>query len=329
MGGGLMAADLWGTGWRAVFLFNVPIGLAACLGALRFLPETRSEHSPRLDLIGALLCACGLGLLLYPLIVGRYAGWPNWAMVSMVAGVGMLAMFVFDQRGKSRRRGGPLIEPSLFLIPSFSSGAAIALLLHSTIVAFLFVVALFLQLGLAYSPWHAALVTAPIPAAFLLTSLVSSRLLAKYGAFATMFAGGLLTVIGYGGCIAIALTHHVADGWGLVPALLVVGVGQGLFLPPLLNAVLVSTSKQQAGSAAGIVATCQQVGGAFGVAIVSILYFGTKPAGDPSSASDAAYAFMMAVTYEIAAITLALCLLPILFRENIATVGSSRKEPQA
>ncbi len=313
IGGALIAADLFGTGWRLVFLVSVPIGFAACAGAIRWLPETRPDRAARLDVTGALLCACGLGLLLYALIEGRHAGWPGWIVGFMIAGGGMLVVFLLDQRGKARRCTNSLIQTDLFAIPAFSSGTAIAFLFHSTLVGFLFALALFLQVGLHYSPWQTAWVTVPIPAAFLVTSLIANRQPQIYGSLAAMLTGGFLTALGYGGCIVIAMTHHVANGWGLVPVLLAVGVGQGLFLPPLLNAVLASTRKDHAGSAAGLVATCQQVGGAFGVAIVNMFYFGVSVPVDSPDTADHAYAFMLGMSYQVGVILLVLGLLPILF----------------
>ncbi|MBN8944475.1 MAG: MFS transporter [Rhizobiales bacterium] len=318
IGGALMAADPLGLGWRSVFLINVPIGLAACLGAVRFLPETRAEHALRLDIGGALFCALGLGLLLYPLIVGRYAGWPAWTIVSMMAGVAALVLFARDQRGKAHRRAATLIDPSLFETPAFASGAAIAFLLHSTIVAFLFALAVFLQNGLGYSPWQAALATAPIPAAFLVTSLLAGRFLAENRSFAAMRLGAILVIVGYGATAAVAMMHAAVDGWTFTPAFLIVGVGQGLFLPPLLNAVLAGVSREQAGSASGVVATCQQVGGAFGVAVVGITSFGVPSLPDP------AHAFAWSLTYEIGAIMLAFCLLGTMFGRTIR-VGLRRR----
>ncbi|SEE66817.1 drug resistance transporter, EmrB/QacA subfamily [Rhizobiales bacterium GAS191] len=318
IGGALIAADLWGTGWRAVFLFNVPIGLIACFSAMRLIPETRAGGTARLDASGALLCAVGLGLLLYPLIVGQGAGWPSWTLISMAAAALTLVLFILDQRRKSGNGKSPVIEPGLFKIPSFSSGVAIAFLFHSTIVAFLYALALFLQTGLDYSPWHAALITAPIPAAFLLTSPIAGRLLPSYGSFPMMCLGGAVVALGYGGCAWIAVNQDVAGGWGLVPALVATGIGQGLFLPPLLNAVLASTSKEYAGQAAGLVATAQQVGGAFGVATTSMLYVSVAAPAASTHLRDAGDAFGLALTYEIGAAVLALCLLPILFRRTLA-----------
>src|SRR4051794_193042 len=78
LGGFLVHADLLGTGWRAVFLVNLPLGVAALLGASVLLPESRSAHAPRLDLVGTLLAGAAMLLLVYPLVQGRDLDWPAW-----------------------------------------------------------------------------------------------------------------------------------------------------------------------------------------------------------------------------------------------------------
>jgi EmrB/QacA subfamily drug resistance transporter len=326
IGGLLVSADLGGTSWRPIFLINVPFGAFVCFAAARYIPETRSEDKPQLDLFGALLCAVGLALILYPLVEGRNSGWPSWTVYSMIAAVPVLAYFVVDQRRKSRRGVSPLMEPALFASPAFSSGFAIAFLFHATIVAFLFTIALFLQIGLGYSPLDAALLVVPTGVAFLAASIVANRMLAKFGPFIVMLVGGVVAASGYAACALVVLAQELPSGWSLVPVFAAVGFGQGLFLPPLLNAVLASAPKGQAGSASGLVATAQQVGGAFGVAVVGILFLGGVV--DRSAAADQSPAlpFALAMTFQVAAAVLSVCLLLILFRQKhsaqMATGGS-------
>ena len=80
------APTSWGTGWRLVFLINVPLGIVAVVGALRLMPESRASDAPTLDVLGAILVALGSGLLIYPLIQGQEAGWPAWTFAMLAAG---------------------------------------------------------------------------------------------------------------------------------------------------------------------------------------------------------------------------------------------------
>lgn len=316
LGGLLVSADLAGTSWRPVFLINVPFGAAICFAAARLIPETRSENAPRLDLSGALLCTVGLALILYPLVEGRNAGWPSWTLYSAMAAICVVACFVADQRKKSRRGASPLMEPALFASSAFSSGFAIAFLFHSTVIAFGFTLALFLQIGLSYSPLDASLMVVPTGVAFLAASIIANRMLAKFGPFTVMLSGGAIAAGSYGACTLIVLAQPSPNGWNLVPALAAAGFGQGLFLPPLLNGVLASAPKGQAGSASGLIATAQQVGGAFGVAIVGILYFGGLAGRAASIDQGVAGAFALAMIFQVGAAALSVCLLPILFRSR-------------
>ncbi|KGM30594.1 MFS transporter, partial [Inquilinus limosus] len=101
LGGILVAADLWGLGWRPIFLLNIPIGLLAAIAAPRLIPADQVAPGQRLDLAGVALSALGLGLLLYPLIEGREAGWPAWSLAMLAAAVPVLAAFAWHQHGRS------------------------------------------------------------------------------------------------------------------------------------------------------------------------------------------------------------------------------------
>src|SRR4051812_4092356 len=81
LAGWLIGADYFGTGWRMIFLINLPLGVLAVLGGLAFLPESRSARGPRLDLIGVVLAGLASVLIVYPLVQGRELGWPSWTFV--------------------------------------------------------------------------------------------------------------------------------------------------------------------------------------------------------------------------------------------------------
>jgi MFS family permease len=85
IGGALVDANLLGSGWRLIFFVNLPLGLIAAVGAARLIPESKAIPTPRLDLVGTVLAALGMGLLIYPLIQGREAGWPAWTYLMVGA----------------------------------------------------------------------------------------------------------------------------------------------------------------------------------------------------------------------------------------------------
>ena len=100
-GGLLLQADLLGLAWRPVFLVNVPIGVISLIAAPFVLPNPGTLTGRRLDVPGVLLSTVGLGMLMYPLIEGRSAGWPIWSVAMLVASPAVLAAFFLHQRWKT------------------------------------------------------------------------------------------------------------------------------------------------------------------------------------------------------------------------------------
>src|SRR4051794_29114217 len=123
-----------GPGWRWIFFVNLPLAAAALVAGTRLLPESRAEDPPTLDLPGAALITTAAGLLVYPLIKGREAGWPAWTFVSMAASVAVLAAFVLVERRRERAGVSPLVTMSLFGKRAFSAGLACALVFFAGMI---------------------------------------------------------------------------------------------------------------------------------------------------------------------------------------------------
>src|SRR5262249_34695717 len=83
IGGAPVSLDAFGTGWRLIFAVNLPLAVAAAVGAARIMPESKAPRAPRPDGLGTVLCAAAMGLLIYPLIQGQEAGWPLWTYLMM------------------------------------------------------------------------------------------------------------------------------------------------------------------------------------------------------------------------------------------------------
>ncbi|TDC39641.1 DHA2 family efflux MFS transporter permease subunit [Micromonospora sp. 15K316] len=274
LAGWLVDADLWGTGWRAIFLINLPLGLLATLGALRFLPESRPAHASRLDLPGVGLVALGAVLLVYPLVQGREQGWPGWMYAMLVAAVAVFAVFARHEVRRQRAGRDPLVVPALFRRRAFSGGLVAGLAFFTALTGFSLVFSLYLQLGLGYSPLKAGLAGVPqalgMVAAFVIAGVGLAQRLGR-----TLIHAGLLVVLaGVGGML---LTLRLAGGevtpWRLVPALLVVGFGMGLVMAPFFDIVLSGVEPAETGSASGTLTAVQQLGGALGVAVLGTVFF--------------------------------------------------------
>jgi len=309
LGGLLVETDLLGLGWRAVFLINMPFGLFVLLAAPRLIAESRNPEARRLDLAGVGLSALGLGLLLYPLIEGREAGWPLWAFIMLAAALPVLALFARDQHRKSRRQASPLLETRLFRNPVFTLGILAVLAFQSTQNAFYLALTLLLQAGLGMTPLQAGLVFTPLALAFMATSLAAGRIAGRRRQ-PMLTAGIALATLAF---LGIALAAWQA-GAGLQAArlllpLVLLGIGCGLFMTPLLGTVLGSVAGADSGAAGGMITTVQQAGGALGVALVGILFFGRLAAGGPAAYPDA---LALAALYGAGGCGIALILLLVL-----------------
>ncbi|HEV8374289.1 MAG TPA: MFS transporter [Actinomycetota bacterium] len=274
VGGLLIEADLLGLEWRPIFLVNVPIGIAALIAAWRFLDESRAPHALRLDLLGVAIVSAGLLLLVYPLVQGRDLDWPLWTFLSIAAAVPVLGTFALWERRKKATDGSPLVDPALFRQRAFVAGLLVAGIFFMGIPAFFLIFTLWLQIGLGFSALHAGLTGVPFAVGSALASAASVRLAPRLGrrilsAGSLLLAAGMLgliwTVDRYGGA-----THS----WQLIPALAVCGLGLGSVIAPLVNIVLAGIRRQDAGSASGVLTTVQQVGGAIGVAVIGVIFFG-------------------------------------------------------
>nr|WP_246102692.1 MFS transporter [Streptomyces piniterrae] len=291
LGGLLVSADLAGSGWRAVFLVNVPIAAAAWLLASRAVPETRSPHPSRVDGPGTALLATALITLLLPLTEGRAAGWPLWSWLLLAVFPFAAGAFVVVERRAERVGRTPLVPPSMLRIRSVQSGLSMIVPFSVGFGGFMFVVAVALQSGLHYGPFAAGLSLAPLCATFFLASLAGPRLVRRFGRRVAI-AGSLIQACGL---IGLALT--VRAGWpdvsvaGLAPSMAVLGIGQGMLLPVLMRIVLSELPVTQAGVGSGAMVTAQQSGVALGAATLGTLFLSLLPS---SGARDALVAALLA-----------------------------------
>jgi len=273
LGGFIVSADLFGLRWRPIFLINLPVGLITMWAASKLLKESRSIKARRLDLGGVAILTAALGMLLYPLIQGRVAGWPAWTFISIGGSFAVLALFVRYERSVAARGGSPLVELTLFHDRIFVLGLCSGVCFFNTTASFVLVATIFLQNGLGYSARDAGLTFASFGVAFLCSSLASARLQPKLGSWIINF-GLTLMFAGLVGLLLIS-RHYGAglNGFNLAPALLVYGTGQGFVMPTLFSNILINIKGHDAGSASGLLSTVQQFSFAMGVALIGTVFF--------------------------------------------------------
>ncbi|MEV5328707.1 DHA2 family efflux MFS transporter permease subunit [Nonomuraea sp. NPDC052634] len=274
LAGWLVDADFFGTGWRMIFLINLPLGLTAVLAALRYLPEYRSPAATRLDLPGVGLVSLAAFLLVFPLIQGRELGWPAWTFVSMAASIAVFALFGRYEARRTASGRDPLVTPSLFRKRAFTGGLVAGLAFFSGMIGFSLVFTLYTQLGLGFSPLEAGLAALPQALGGVVGfGLAMSGLQEKLGR-------GLLqigTLVMAAGAAVLAPTIHLAgtdvSTLQLAPGLALAGIGMGLVMAPFFDIVLAGVEPHESGSASGTLTGIQQLGGAFGTAVLGTLFF--------------------------------------------------------
>jgi EmrB/QacA subfamily drug resistance transporter len=290
VGGLLVQADLFGLDWRPIFLINVPLGIATFVAASRLVPESRAERAVGFDFTGMALVTAALMLLLYPLVEGRELDWPTWTFVSIAASVPVLALFAWQQRRRERRGGSPLVSLGLFRQRAFTGGVLAALVFFSGIASFFLALTIALQAGLGFSPLHMGATALPWSIGIAAAAGASVQLAPRLGRRLTV-TGSLAMAAGMGG-VLFAVDHGGAElsSWALAPGLLVAGLGMGMVAPTLIDVALAGVRERDAGSASGVINTSLQLGGAIGVAVIGVIFFGLLPEG-PELAADPATGF--------------------------------------
>jgi EmrB/QacA subfamily drug resistance transporter len=300
VGGPILAATLidanpFGLGWRSMFLINLLLGGAALIAAHRLLPRDTGERTTVIDTIGSVLLAGAMSTLLYGLIDGSSHGWRSLSWVSLAAAAVLFAAFARRQTTAA----SPLIRPSLFTNRGFVSGLILGIAFFAAVAGLIYVVSLFLQGGLGYSPLRTALTgSAPMAAGIVIASIACYRLIARLGR--TLILIGLAaTLAGTLALAAAVLTWGTATGpAAIIPAAVLIGLGMGTCFGTVYDITLGDVTPDEAGSGAGSLTAVQQLANALGAATVTTVYLHT-----PTRPAHAMILSLLAV----AALTLACC----------------------
>jgi EmrB/QacA subfamily drug resistance transporter len=280
LAGALIDWNLFGTGWRLVFLINVPVGAFAFLGAVRVLPRTVPRPGVRLDLGGVALVGTGLAAIIYPLIQGRAAGWPAWSFIMLGTGLALLAGFAVYER---HMRGDPLIEQGLLSNRTYLGGIAVVLAFFGAFGGLLLCISLFGQLGEGWSPIHAGLALTPMVVGMIAGMAASFALVARLGRH--LMHIGIVIVTAGAVVLALTVTHSASIGtWALVPSLFAVGLGAGMSFGQLFDFILAGVGDSEVGSASGVLEAVQQLSSALGVAVLGTIFFSRLGAHLPTDA---------------------------------------------
>ena len=254
-------------GWEWIFFLNVPVGLAVIAVAPALLRESRAHAGHRrFDLAGALSVTAGIALLVYALVEAESAGWASGQTLGLIgAAAVLLALFAVVET----RSQAPVLPFSIFRIRAVTGSNVAGLALGGAVFGMIFILTLYMQQVLAYSPLETGLAWLAMSLTALISSMISSTLVTRIGPRLPLAVGLVVAAVGL---LLLAQVpaggEYVSD---LLPGLLVTGLGLGSAFVALSIGALEGVADRDAGLASGLVNTTQQVGGALGVAVLSTL----------------------------------------------------------
>src|SRR5207244_1498961 len=233
--------------WRAVFFINVPLALVVILISLRHVAENTDRESSRVDWLGAILAALGLGALVYGLIESAQVGFNDRSVIMALAtGIVVLILFLFVESRLSQ----PMLPLTLFRSRTFAGTNLLTFLLYAALGGTLFFLPLNLIQVQHYSATAAGAALLPFILVMSLLSRWSGGLVRRYGPKLPLVIGPLLTAVGY----AWFMLPSIGDNYwtNFFPPIAAVGLGMAITVAPLTTTVMSSVSQNRAGIASGV-----------------------------------------------------------------------------
>ncbi len=262
IGGGITQA----LSWHWIFWVNVPIGIAATVGASLRLPESYGPRA-RLDVPALVLVSSGVAVLIWGLVQGGQDGWgTSQNLAGLFVGASLLAGFVWWEG----RAPEPMIPLSLFTRISFSSAVTTQFFLAAAIFSAAFLTSQFFQFARGDSPFGTGLRFLPWTATPLVIAPIAGALSDRLGARALVVPGLVMQAFGFGWIIHLAATS--AHYTSFVLPFLIAGVGISMALPSVTAGGLNAVPPDLLGKAAGTLNTVQQFGAVFGVAVATAVF---------------------------------------------------------
>ncbi len=285
--GGWLTTNL---SWRWSFYINIPVGLVAIAGTLRYIRESRDRHAQAgFDLPGFLLITLGLGAFIFGLIEGNTYGWwtprqpfevagftwplESVSVIPFAIGFGILALGLFALVEVRRERAGRfyLFDFELWRFPAFRYGNLAGTIVSLGEFGLLFVLPLFLQAVLGLSAFETGLIFLSLAIGAFIAAPIAASLARRYGPRRTVTAGMALEAVGI--LVTTLLISTTVAGWQLMVPLFVYGLGVGLATAQLTSVTLSDIPMQKSGLASGANSTMRQVGSALGIAILGTVLF--------------------------------------------------------
>ncbi|HEX7747221.1 MAG TPA: MFS transporter [Bordetella sp.] len=260
------------TSWRSIFLVNLPICVIAVLLTLKCEETPRPPARRGFDVVGQLLGIVALSAIIGTVIEAKPLGFEN-PLVWSCALIGLAAAFAFVHW--EARTQAPMLPLSLFKSRIFCGAVSFGSLANFTYYGAVFVLSIYLQRVLGYTPVVAGLAFLPLTATFLVVNIISGWWVGRVGSRAPMMIGALIDAVGFSllTLVATAATPY----WQLAIAFVMIPGGMGLGVPAMTTAVLANVQRERSGIAAAVLNAARQAAGAMGVAL-----FGALAGDEPS-----------------------------------------------
>jgi EmrB/QacA subfamily drug resistance transporter len=278
--GGTLVSAL---GWRSIFLINIPLGLAAILLTLRFIPESKAPVPRRVDPVGQLLVFVLLSGLIFAIIQAPTIGWSSGPVLAafLAFGVALAALLSYEPR-----RSEPLVDLRFFRSVPFTASIVASVAAFATFAGFLFLNTLYLQDVRGLSPRAAG--SAGLPMALMIMTMppISGRIVGRRGPRVPLVICGICFVVA---CTMLIDIDAGTPMWWLLAAYAVFGIGFGFVNAPITTVAVSGMPRAQAGVASAIATTSRMFGQALGVAVVGALVTSRPAHPDFSSAAEPAW----------------------------------------
>ncbi|HKT44337.1 MAG TPA: MFS transporter [Gaiellaceae bacterium] len=269
LAGGLITEHI---NWNWIFFINVPIGALAIVAAFALIEESRdtSAHQ-RPDVPGLFTSALGLFSLSYALIEANTYGWTSGRIIAAfaVAAVSLVAFVLLELHQEL-----PMLDLSLFRNRGFAGANTVMLLVGLAMFGVFFYVSLYLQEILLYTPVRAGASFLPWTLLIILLAPVAGKLSDRFGS-RPFVAGGMVVLTGSLFLFSRMGMHE--SFWGLLPAMLLGGVGMAIAMAPTTAAAMSSVRPDKAGVGSAVLNSMRQIGGSLGIAVMGAIVAASVP----------------------------------------------------
>lgn len=251
--------------WHAVFLINIPLILVTFISGAILLPRTSDPSHTKLDIPGSLLSVVGLVAIVYAIIEAPHHGWLSIETISVALG-GLITMGIFvwwQLRAKH-----PMLDVRLFKKPAFGVSSLVLILVFFSLMGMFFNMSQLLQLVYGYSPLESSVRMLPLSFAVMFASIISPRLVGRFGKRLVVSGGMLLVALGV---VILATLTSTPDYGRLVLSMCIAAFGMGLSMSPTTDLLMSAVPRARAGMGSAMNDTTRELGGSLGVAILGSL----------------------------------------------------------